>query len=367
MKTIKKLDPILKISFLLMLASFFAIPFDKHFIRAIDFRVISILFSLMLVIENLKEARLFDWISEHILERFHTTRQLALVFILLSFFLSMLITNDVALLTLVPFTLLLLKDTGSAYILMDTIILETVAANLGSQFTPIGNPQNLYIYSHFNLDMAAFLRHMLPLTLLSLFLTAASSLCIKREKLQKNFKEEIMVDSRAVKLWSAAFLLCLLSVIRIFPYAYLWLLLLLLALLTKKRTLVRIDYGVLFTFVFLFIFVNNILQIKYIETSVIPILQKHVYASALIFSQFISNVPAAMLFGPLTKDWESLLYAVNVGGLGTLIASMASIISYKIYVREEEDKKLVFLGRFSLYNLVFLIILASAARAWLRI
>lgn len=358
MQIIKKLDPILKISFILMIISFIVSPFDKKFMLSVDFRVISLLFCLMLVIENLKETRLFDLASEYVINKFNTTRKLVIVIVVLSFVLSMFITNDVALITLVPFTVLLLKGVENKHTLIDTVILETVAANLGSQFTPIGNPQNLYIYSHYNLGMTEFLSHMLMPSIIALVLILFSTIFIKEEALNNKISDNINIDIRLLSLWTLAFVLCLLSVVRILPYIYLVIILCFISICINKKSLKNVDYGILFTFIFLFIFVNNLLNIEYIKENIIPFLKSNIYVASIIFSQFISNVPASMLFAPLSDDWKSLIYGVNVGGLGTLIASMASIISYKIYSKADGADKTCFILRFGIYNFVLLMILS---------
>lgn len=354
---IKNFDPILKISAILMLISFFWTSPKNNILDAVDWKVIGILFCLMLVIENLKEANLFDRASEFILNRLNDSRSLGIMLVLCCFVSSMFITNDVALITFVPLTLLLLKGIESKNLLMDIIILETISANLGSQFTPIGNPQNLYLYSHFNLNLNVFIRHMLAPTIISFILLLACTFFLKKEKIKNHLKEKKHIDKKLSLIWGIAFIMCLLSVVRIIPYIYLTAILILLSLFTNLNALKKVDYGILFTFIFLFIFVANLLELKYIDTHVIPLIQKDLYLSGIVFSQFISNVPAAILLAPLSSDWKTIMYSVNVGGLGTLIASMASLISYKIYAVENSEDKKEFLHRFTVYNFFILIIL----------
>lgn len=356
---IKKLDPVFKISFIVMVLSFLWAPLDITVINSIDFKVISILFSLMLVIENLKETNLFNFISKYVVDKFKTTRKIAIILIILSFFSSMLITNDVALITIVPFTILSLKDIKSKNSFIDIIILETIAANLGSQFTPIGNPQNLYVYSYFNLNIIEFFVHMIFPSIISFVFVFIFYFFIKDEILENNFNYYVIeIDKTKTYIWGIGFFLCVFSVVDIIDYKYIFIVLLVIAAISNRKVIFKIDYSIIFTFICLFIFVHNLLQHNYIKNDIVPVLQTNLYGSAIILSQFISNVPATMLLAPLTDDWKTLLYAVNVSGLGTLVASMASIISYKLFIKEKPNHKIMYIIRFSVYNFVLLIILS---------
>lgn len=347
----------LGISLLLMCVSFLWAPIEVEVLQSVDWRVIVLLFCLMLVMENFKEANVFARGGEHLLGHVQDTRYLALLLVVCCFICSMLLTNDVALITFVPFTLLLWRGISSEKLLMDTIIFETAAANLGSQWTPIGNPQNLYLYYHFNLTLPTFLRHMLWPTLFSLALVVLSSQVLHKERLHNHLQETAHVQMRSALLWTCAFVLCILSVLRVIPYLYLLGGLVLLALLSNPSSMKNVDYGVLLTFICLFIFVHNLLTAEIVHRHVVPLLQKNIYLSSILTSQVVSNVPAAMLLAPLTDNWKSLLYGVNVGGMGTLIASMASIISYKLYAAQKPQYKKVYLCRFFVYNFALLLLL----------
>lgn len=355
---LKSIDIITKISLILMTISFLFTGLSLKSIYAVDFRVIIILFCLMLTIQNLKEAKIFEWISQVILSQVNNTKNLSYLLILGCFFSSMFITNDVALITFVPFTLLLLNQVKDKIVTINIIILQTIAANLGSQFTPIGNPQNLFIYSYFNLNLLDFCSHMAPITILSLFIVIFLTIFIKKIPIQYT-KNKIQIDKKNTIVWSLCFVLCLASVIRVFSCYYLFLILIFFALFLNRQSLKKIDYGLLMTFIALFIFVDNLLSLNFIISHIKPIISKYSYLSAIIFSQIISNVPAAILLAPLNNSYQTLLYALNIGGLGTLIASMASIISYKIFIKTNQKFKKEFLIRFSIYNFCLLFILST--------
>lgn len=361
-----KADTILFVSAILMLISTFFTKIDKTIFLAIDWRVLSILLSLMIVVENLKEAKLFDYLCIQILKKIKNTRSLAIALIVLCFVSSMFITNDVALITFVPLTLILLKNINDENLLIDTIILETVSANLGSQFTPIGNPQNLYLYSHFNLDIKIFLNHMLFLTIVSLILVLISGYLLPKSSIENKLKINCEIDNKNCFLWTLSFVLCVLSVLNIISYYPLPFIFIILSFFTNKKALKNVDYSILLTFIFLFIFIRNLLNISAFNTYILPFLKENIFLSGILLSQVISNVPAAILLGPLTSDWQKLIYAVNIAGLGTLIASMASIISYKIYAASINSKKGKFLKRFTIYNFIMLIVIALIAYIYLK-
>lgn len=378
----KKTDPMLRISACLMALSFLWAPPGAQTAAAVDWRVIAILFSLMLVIEHLKAAGLFRAGARQLLHRVRDRRLLGALLVTVCFLTSMLITNDVALLTFVPFTILLFggtslsrggRDGGRAQGtnkrsetgLIDLIILETAAANLGSQCTPLGNPQNLYLYYHYGLDIGTFLRHMLPPAGLAVVWLAVSVCFLKRGKVDPREETGETMERKQVVIWMIAFFVCILSVLRFVPYFLLAAGTIALSLLSDRRTWKKVDYSILLIFVCLFVFVDNLLRLHFLHTSIIPFLQRHVYISAILSAQLISNVPAATLFAPLTSDWRALLYAVNVSGMGTLIASMASLISYKLYAARETADKKCFLLRFFIYNFLSLVVLASVTSLFL--
>lgn len=354
-----KIDGIFAISVILMLLSGLWAPFTDATWAAIDGHVLGMLFCLMLVIENLTEAHVFTWLGYRLLSRYRRTRIIATILVLLNFVAAMGMTNDVALLTFIPFTILLFGTSKHPTLLIDTIILETVAANLGSQLTPVGNPQNLYLYSHFQLPLSAFLSHMAIPTLLALICLLISTRILPDEPLPNHLSGAVRPHLFRTAIWMGAFVLCFLTILRIFPAPILFFTLPAIALLFYRRSLRQLDYSLLLTFTALFIFIHNLLQLPFLHVTVIPFIQSHLYLSAIALSQVLSNVPATLFLALLTDDWRTLLYGVNIGGLGTLIASMASLISYKIYLVEHADTKYRFLWRFTFYNVLMLLILAT--------
>ncbi len=365
------------IAFLLAVISMcFVVP-SKNYISYIDFRVLALLFCLMAVVRGFSSIGVFTRLGTMLLTHVHSLRMLSALFIFLCFFFSMLITNDVALITFVPFTILVLSMAEQKKFLIPVIVLETIAANLGSMLTPLGNPQNLYLYTISGLSIGAFVRIMLPYSFVSailllifiLFLpkdtvstaTAANTANSTNTVTASNTSNVICEAVKARKnpriLFTAyliLFLLCLLTVLHILPYQIMFLLVLTGFLLLDYRVLKDVDYFLLLTFLCFFIFIGNMKQISLVHELISKLLVHHEVLMGIGASQIISNVPAAILLSGFTDDYSALLIGVNLGGLGTLIASLASLISFKFYANSNGSDTRRFLGIFTLYNVIFL-------------
>lgn len=365
------------IAFLLAVISMcFVVP-SKNYISYIDFRVLALLFCLMAVVRGFSSIGVFTRLGTMLLTHVHSLRMLSALFIFLCFFFSMLITNDVALITFVPFTILVLSMAEQKKFLIPVIVLETIAANLGSMLTPLGNPQNLYLYTISGLSIGAFVRIMLPYSFVSailllifiLFLpkdtvstataanTANSTNTVTASNTSNVICEAVKARKNSRILFTAyliLFLLCLLTVLHILPYQIMFLLVLTGFLLLDYRVLKDVDYFLLLTFLCFFIFIGNMKQISLVHELISKLLVHHEVLMGIGASQIISNVPAAILLSGFTDDYSALLIGVNLGGLGTLIASLASLISFKFYANSNGRDTRRFLGIFTLYNVIFL-------------
>lgn len=365
------------IAFLLAVISMFFVSPSKNYISYIDFRVLALLFCLMAVVRGFSSIGVFTRLGTMLLTHVHSLRMLSALFIFLCFFFSMLITNDVALITFVPFTILVLSMAEQKKFLIPVIVLETIAANLGSMLTPLGNPQNLYLYTISGLSIGAFVRIMLPYSFVSailllifiLFLpkdtvstaTAANTATTTNTATTSNTSNVICEAVKARKnsrilfaFYLILFLLCLLTVLHILPYQILFFLVLTGFLLLDYRVLKDVDYFLLLTFLCFFIFIGNMKQISLVHELISKLLVHHEVLMGIGASQIISNVPAAILLSGFTDDYSALLIGVNLGGLGTLIASLASLISFKFYTNSNGSDTRRFLGIFTLYNAIFL-------------
>ena len=368
--TFFKKETVLSIAALLAFLSAFLVHPSAEYLSYPDYRVLALLFCLMLVVAGLQSIGVFGYLGNLLLQKVHTTRQLAFLLTALCFFSAMFITNDVALITFVPFAAMILTMAGQEELLIPVISLQTIAANLGSMLTPIGNPQNLYLYSAFSIPVGTFLLEMLPLTGLSAILLTVSILLLKNHPVHilSDDSEAALPESsqtapdrKKLIAYLLLFGICLLCVARVLP----WLVMLAISVVAifflDKKLFARVDYFLLLTFVCFFLFIGNMERVPAIADFLRSFIQGKELLLGTLFSQCISNVPAAILLSGFTDAVKALLYGVNIGGLGTLIASLASVISYRLYGNQKNASKGSYLRIFTLYNVVFLIILYTAA------
>lgn len=360
-------NPILCISGLLALIScFFVLP-DLQYLSYINVRVLAILFGLMLIVAALGHIGTFDVLTNKLLSKVKTYRGISLLMSLLSFFLSMFLTNDVSLVTLVPFAIMVLAPFGENRKLMFTLIIMTVAANLGSMLTPIGNPQNLYLYDNYKIALPEFLLLMIPYSALSLALIVALTFILVKgsDKLPPLKNTEVKKLS-FVKLliYFALFVLNILTVVGYVHFLISLGVTVAAMLIMDRKSFKKADYNLLATFVFFFILIGNIGRIDAITGTLSGLVSSYPVPAAILSSQIISNVPAAMLLSAFTDDGKSLIIGTNLGGLGTLIASMASLITYRFHAKFSKEQKEKTGGKqdnyilnFTIINVVMLVIL----------
>jgi len=353
-----KRETVLSVAWVLALASMVLVPPNCGYAEYIDFHTLGLLFSLMVVMEGLQGLGLFRHLGEALLNRTATTRQLEICLVFLPFFTSMVVTNDVALITFVPFALEVLILAGREERVIPVVVLQTIAANLGSMTTPIGNPQNLYLYAHYRLSLGDFFSIMLPLTGISAVLLAICLVAAPSHPLDiPPFFAAPMGREKRLVLYTLLFLLCLGVVAEALSVWLVAGLVLLTALVFDRGVLRRVDYSLLLTFVGFFLFVGNLGQLSAFRSFFQSVLTGHEVLCAVLASQAISNVPAALLLSGFTDNGAALLVGTNLGGLGTLIASMASLISFKQVAKYDGRLRGRYLGRFTVYNVLFLAIL----------
>lgn len=361
LELIKK-NPVLVLSGILALASCFVVRPDMQYLGYINLRVLAILMSLMLVVAVLLRIGTFDFLTSKLLGRLHTSRSISLLLTVLSFTLAMFLTNDVTLVTLVPFAIAVLKNFNDRRSLMFTLILMTVAANLGSMLTPVGNPQNLYLYSFYHIPLTAFLKLMLPYSAVSLLLIIISVfiLCKNTNSAPLENKTAEAPGKAKLAICIALFVLCVLAVADVINWILMFFVTICIVILMDKKAFKYVDYNLLVTFVFFFVLTGNLGRIEQIYNALSKVVESSPVIAAVLSSQIISNVPAAMLLSAFTDSGEALVIGTNLGGLGTLIASMASLITYRFYTsmpNEENRKGLGYLPAFTLVNVVFLALL----------
>lgn len=362
-----KKELVLSLAALLSVLSMFFVPPSAEYLEYMDWRVLALLFGLMLVVGGLQSIGTFRHLGMRLLARTKSARALSMLLVALCFFSAMLITNDVALLTFVPFAILILNLAGQQGLLIPVVVLQTIAANLGSMLTPIGNPQNLYLYSTFSMSMGTFLMDMLPLTLLSLCLLIISIFLLPNTSIEVEMQEEIPTPSTSkLLLYIGLFLVAIACVLHLISWPVMLVILILAVFFIDRKLFGTVDYFLLLTFVCFFLFIGNMERIPAVSSFLKSFIEGKELLLGVLFSQGISNVPAAILLSGFTDKVRPLLYGVNVGGLGTLIASLASVISYRAYGNSGNAQKGTYMKCFTIYNVVFLMILYIAAWLLLR-
>ena len=375
LKNILKNETVFCVSLLLAVLSAFFVRPDGVYLTYPDWRTIALLFCLMILVAGLRSKGVFTLMGHALLRRAGSLRALSAIMVLLCFFSSMIITNDVTLLTFVPFTMLVFRMTGHENRIVKLVVLETIGANLGSMATPIGNPQNLYLYSISDLTAGGFAGAVLPYAGLSLLLLLAAVLAgkdeplmeVEMEKKTEKHTEKTEKESGRDKLvieilpFLVLLLLCLLVVFRVLPYIPVLLCVAVAVVVLNRRLYLEVDYFLLFTFLFFFIFVGNLKRIPLVSEALISAVKGRELLTGVLASQVMSNVPAAILLSGFTDRIQPLLTGVNLGGLGTLIASLASLISYKIVTREYPRSRGRFLKVFTFWNILFLALLLLEA------
>lgn len=349
-----KKEIVLCIAVVLALASAFFVPPSSAYISYIDWNTLALLFSLMAVMKGFQKMGLFLYLGNELLKRTATSRRMLFVLIFLPFVFSMVITNDVSLITFVPFGMIVLRMAKQEQLMIPMVVLQTVAANLGSMLTPMGNPQNLYLYSKSGFSFGKVCSIMLPYVLVSGLCLALMILMRKSVPISDVSMLIKIGSSRQLFFCVLGFILCLLGIFKVIPPAVIAAITVLFLLLTDRKLLAGIDYSLLGTFFAFFVFIGNIGSIESFQNFLASVLTGHEQSVSILASQIISNVPAALLLSGFTNRWEYLLVGFNLGGLGTLIASMASLISYKMVAREYPDQCKKYFLWFTLCNIALL-------------
>ena len=350
-------NAVMVIAFIAALVTMVFVPVDSKYCSYFDFKTLTCLFCVLAVVCALKNIRFFYTLASFIVKRFKNTRSSILALVYITFIGSMLIANDMALLTFLPLGYFVLKETGKEKLMAFTFIMQNIAANLGGMLTPFGNPQNLYLYSKFKIPTIQFMGIMaLPFALSIILITLCCIIFIKKEEI--SIKEEAKpLPKGKTAVYILLFILSIAIVFRGIPY-YIGLIIITLVLLfMDKSALKKVDYPLLLTFVFFFIFSGHMARIEEVREFFSFLLNKNTLIFSTLSCQVISNVPSAILLSQFTSNYHHLLRGVNIGGAGTLIASLASLITYREYTKHNPKKQGYYIKLFSAFNFSFLIIL----------
>ena len=350
---------VLVIAATLAIASCFIVKPDAKYIEYFDFKTLTCLFCTLAVICALKNIRFFTITAKKIVTLTGNTRTLALALVYITFIGSMFLANDMALLTFLPLGYLSLSATNKEKFMAPIFIIQNIAANLGGMLTPFGNPQNLYIYTKFNIPTLEFMGIMVLPFVLSIVLFTAGCFFIPKESLTLENNEKEKIDQKKTAFYLVLFALTILMVFRVIPY-YICLPIILISILaTDKNALTKVDYPLLLTFACFFLLAGNVSRIEAVNVFFSSLLEKNTLLTSIFSCQVISNVPSAILLSEFTENYRELLLGVNIGGVGTLISSLASLITFREYTSHVKGKTLQYLGLFTALNFGFLIILTA--------
>ena len=337
----------------------FFVPPDKAYLDYFDVKTLTCLFCVLAVVCALKNIHFFYMLAKQLVRLFRNARMCILALVYITFIGSMLIANDMALLTFLPLGTFVLATTGKGKYTAFTFIMQNIAANLGGMLTPFGNPQNLYLYTKFNIPNLEFMQIMAaPFVLAIALITLCCIIFVKPEPLALKEEKLSLPLGRSV-VYLLLFALAIAIVFRGIPY-YIGLIVIPAALLfMDRKALKMVDYPLLFTFVFFFIFSGNMARIDVIRRVFSFLLEKSTLLFSVASCQVISNVPSAILLSQFTTNYKELLLGVNIGGVGTLIASLASLITFREYTKQQKGKTGYYILLFSAFNFAFLIILSA--------
>ena len=354
-----KQNTVMLIALLAAIVTSCIVPPDKEYIGYFDFKTLTCLFCVLAVVCALKNIKFFYILALKIVQVFKNARISVLALVYITFIGSMLIANDMALLTFLPLGYLVLTTTGKRKYMAVTFILQNIAANLGGMLTPFGNPQNLYLYTKFEIPTLEFMSIMAPPFLLSILLiTLCCTIFVKPEPLELQ-KEEVKLDPKRTVLYLILFALSIIIVFRVIPYWIGLIIIPVVLLIVDRKALLMVDYSLLLTFVFFFIFAGNMARIDAVRNVFSGLLEKNTLLVSVLSCQIISNVPSAILLSQFTGNYRDLLVGVNIGGVGTLISSLASLITFREYVKLNPGKGKFYVLVFSLFNFAFLFILTG--------
>ena len=354
-----KTNAVLTVAFVAALISSLIVPPDSAYLGYFDVKTLSCLFCVLAVVCAFKNINFFYILACKIVESLGNLRLAVIALVYITFIGSMLIANDMALLTFLPLGYFILSSTGKEKYMAFTFIMHNIAANLGGMLTPFGNPQNLYLYSKFNIPNDEFVYIMLPPFLISIGLITICCMFVKKVPLEL-MEEKSSFDMKRAVQYLVLFALAIAIVFRGIPY---WIGLIIIPavlIFVDRKALIMVDYPLLLTFVCFFIFSGNMSRIEAVRYLFSFLLEKNTLLFSVISCQFISNVPSSILLSQFTENYRDLLVGVNIGGTGTLIASLASLITFREYTKHNPEKSLYYIGIFSAFNFGILIILTTA-------
>lgn len=350
-------NAVLCIAAVLAVITCFIVPPDKEYIGYFDFKTLTCLFCTLAVVCALKNIRFFTILARTIVRKSGTLRTAVTTLIFITFFGSMLIANDMALLTFLPLGYYALNAAKKEEYMAYTFILQNIAANLGGMLTPFGNPQNLYLYTKFNIPTHEFVQIMFVPFIASTAMILICCMLVSKERIVLADENNEQFPKLRASFYIILFALSIIIVFRVIPYWIGLIIIFVSLLIADRKAIARVDYSLLGTFACMFVFAGNMSRIDFIRDSLSKLLELNTLIFSTLSCQVISNVPSAVLLSQFTNNYYDLLRGVNIGGTGTLIASLASLITFREYTSRNPGKTASYVAKFSLINFIFLIVL----------
>lgn len=352
-----KKEVVLSIATLCTIVTIFFVPFDKEYLDYFEFKTLIALFCMLAVVAGLKNTNVFELISKKLIGLFRTRRAVIYALVYGTFLFDMIVANDMSLITFLPLTYIVLHSTGNDKYLAITFILQTIAANMGGMVTPYGNPQNLYLYSYFEIPTVEFFGVLLIQFITVAVLLFVAGLFIKNEKLELKNDGKIEIKKKELAIYAVLFVFVILSIFRVVPHIITLALVVLTVLIVDRARFRYVDYALLATFCVFFVFSGNIARIPAIENFMVSIVTENTLLAGIVSCQFISNVPTAILLSKFTSNYSDLLVSVNIGSLGIIISSLASLITLKEYLKHQPQNFKRYMLTFTIVNTSFLAVL----------
>ena len=352
-----KKEVVLTSAIILTIITMFFVPIDKKYLEYFDYGTLICLFCMLAVVAGLKSTNIFELISRKMIGLFHTRRAVIYSLVFGTFFFDMIVANDMSLITFLPLTYIVLHSTKNDKYLAFTFIMQTIAANMGGMITPYGNPQNLYLYSYYNIPTTEFFTILLGQSITVAILLYICCAFIKNEKLELKEKTDFEIKKKELYIYITLFILVILSIFRVIPQIIILVIVFLTIFIVDRKRFKEVDYALIATFCVFFIFSGNIARIEVIKTFISKIVMKNTLLAGIISCQFISNVPTAILLSKFTANYRELLISVNIGSLGIIISSLASLITLKEFLKHQPKNLGKYLGMFTIFNTMFLIAL----------
>ena len=354
-----KKEVVLSIAIIAAIVTMFFVPVDKEYLDYFEYKTLMALFCMLAVVAGLKDTNVFELVSRKLIALFKTRRAVIYCLIYGTFFFDMIVANDMSLITFLPLTYLVLHKTGNDKYLGYTFILQTIAANMGGMITPHGNPQNLFLYSEYNIPTLEFMGVLLPQAIAVAVLLFIAVLFVKNAPLELKNEEKFDLKKKELGIYGVLFVLVILTIFRVIPHWITLIIVTLTVFFTDKRRFKEVDYALLATFCVFFVFSGNMARIEAIKNVIKGIVEDNTLLAGIVSCQFISNVPTAIFLSNFTEKYRELLVAVNIGSLGIIISSLASLITLKEYLKHQPQNFKKYMGMFTLVNTIFLAILVT--------